>query len=314
MHYNGFQMPRLDRLATLGVGHPLARVLGLGAARRVPILMYHSISDNLFAKSHPYYQINTAPGVFAWQMRWLRQNGYRTLNLGEMLAALHSGGDVSRTVVITFDDGYQDFYTDGLAVIKQCGFTATIFLATDRIQDVAVRVEGADYLTWREVRELHAQGIEFGSHTVTHPDLRSLGPEQIDYELGFSKEVIEQKLGAPVTSFSYPFAFPEEDRDFTRFLLDALANHGFENGVSTILGRARLGSDPLSLPRLPVNSWDDDALLRAKLEGGYDWMHWPQWFNKFLHHNVSPVQRSNAFDAAEHGTRRAAALEQSEFK
>ncbi len=133
------------------------------------------------------------------------------------------------------------FTRDALPVMKQCGFTATIFLATDRIQDPSVRVEGADYLTWREVRELHAEGIQFGSHTVTHPDLRSLGPEQIDYELGYSKETIEQKLGASVKSFSYPFAFPEEDRDFTRYLVDALENHGFENGVSTIIGRARAG-------------------------------------------------------------------------
>jgi peptidoglycan/xylan/chitin deacetylase (PgdA/CDA1 family) len=313
-HYNGFQMPRLDRLATLGVGYPLARLLDRGPGRRVPILMYHSISDNLFAKSHPYYQINTSPGVFARQMRWLRRNGYRTLNLGEMLAAMNANQNLARTVVITFDDGYQDFYTDGLAVMKQCGFTATIFLATDRIQDASVRFEGADYLTWREVRELHAEGIQFGSHTVSHPDLRSLGPEQIDFELGYSKELIEQKLGAPVTSFSYPFAFPEEDRDFTRYLLDSLANHGFENGVSTILGRAKAGGNPFCLPRLPVNSWDDAALLRAKLEGGYDWMHWPQWFNKFLHHNVSLMQRSNTCDAGEPGSRRATELEHSEFK
>jgi len=313
MNYSGFQIPRVDRLATLYVGHPAARVLGLAARPRVPILMYHSISDNLFAKSHPYYQINTSPGVFSRQMRWLRQNGYRTMDLGEMLAAMHAGADLSRVVVITFDDGYQDFYTDGLAVMKQCGFTATIFLATDRIQNVAMRIEGADYLTWREVRELHAEGIQFGSHTVTHPDLRSLGPEQIDYELGRSKEVIEQSLGAPVTSFSYPFAFPEEDRDFTRYLLDALANHGFENGVSTILGRAKPGHNPFCLPRLPVNSWDDAALLRAKLEGGYDWMHWPQWFHKFVHHNVSLMQRSGTIEA-EHGSRRAASLEQTEYK
>jgi peptidoglycan/xylan/chitin deacetylase (PgdA/CDA1 family) len=302
-NYSGFQLPRIDRLASLYLGHPAARVLGLASRPRVPILMYHSISDNLFAKSHPYYQINTSPSVFARQMRWLRQSGYRTMDLPEMLGAMQAGRDLSRTVVITFDDGYQDFYSDALPVMKQCGFTATIFLATDRIRDVSVRVEGADYLTWREVRELHAEGTQFGSHTVTHPDLRSLGPEQIDYELGYSKETIEQKLGAPVPSFSYPFAFPEEDRDFTRYLLDALANHGFENGVSTILGRARPGQNPLCLPRLPVNSWDDAALLRAKLEGGYDWMHWPQWFHKFLNHNVCLMQRSQWIDSeeAKHG-------------
>jgi len=312
IHYNGFQMPRLDRLATLVAGHPLARVLALGTGPRVPILMYHSISDNLFAKSHPYYQINTSPGVFARQMRWLRRNGYRTMDLPEMLAAMQAGADLSRVVVITFDDGYRDFYTDGLAIMKQCGFTATIFLATDRIQDISVRVEGADYLTWREVRELHAEGIQFGSHTVTHPDLRSLDPEQIDYELGYSKENIEQRLGAPVVSFSYPFAFPEEDRDFTRYFLDALANHGFENGVSTILGRAKPEGNPYCLPRLPVNSWDDATLLRAKLEGGYDWMHWPQWFHKFLHHNVSLMQRSPELEPG--GGRHAASLEHTEYK
>jgi peptidoglycan/xylan/chitin deacetylase (PgdA/CDA1 family) len=291
MSQNGFQMPRIDRLTTLYLCHPVTRLFGLKSRPRVPILMYHSISENLFAKSHPYYQINTSPNVFARQMRWLRRNGYRTMNLTEMLAAMETGQDLSKTVVITFDDGYQDFYTDALPVMKQCGFTATIFLATDRIQDWAVRIEGADYLTWREVRELHAEGIHFGSHTVTHPDLRSLEPEQIDYELGYSKETIEQKLGVQVESFSYPFAFPEEDRDFTHFLSDALENHGFENGVSTILGRAGRKGNKFFLPRLPVNSWDDARLLRAKLEGGYDWLHWPQWLYKSMHHNVSLMQR-----------------------
>jgi len=95
MNYSGFQLPRLDRLATLYAGYPVARLLGLASRPRVPILMYHSISDNLFAKSHPYYQINTSPAVFTRQMRWLRQNGYRTLDLAEMLHAMHAGDDLS---------------------------------------------------------------------------------------------------------------------------------------------------------------------------------------------------------------------------
>ena len=267
--------------------------MGLQSRLHVPILMYHSISDNLFAKSHPYYQINTSPKVFARQMRWLHQNDYRTMNLTEMWAAMEAGQDLSKTVVITFDDGYQDFYTDALAVMKECGFTATIFLATDRIQDTSVRVQGADYLTWREVRELHAEGIRFGSHTVSHPDLRSLRPDQIDYELSHSRGTIEQKLGVRVESFSYPFAFPEEDREFTRSFIDALENHGFDNGVSTILGRARLGNNRFCLPRLPVNTWDDPSLLRAKLEGGYDWLHWPQRMSKVFRYRISPMPHAS---------------------
>ena len=293
MFPDGFPIPRIDRLATLYCAHPIKRIFGKGRSSSVPILMYHSISDNLFGKSHPYYQINTSPEAFAQQMRWLRQNNYQSLNLTEAYAALEAGKDVSKTVVITFDDGYRDFYTDGFTVMKQCGFSATIFLATDRIQNNSMCIDGVYYLTWNEVRELQAGGITFGSHTVTHPDLRSLGPEQIDYELGYSKEVIEQKLGTPVESFAYPFAFPEEDKRFSRFLVDLLENHGFENGVSTIIGRARLCHNRFLLPRLPVNSWDDADFLQAKLEGGYDWLHWPQWLNKSIHHNVTLMHRAS---------------------
>jgi hypothetical protein len=209
-----------------------------------------------------------------------------------MVEGLSDAQNMSKRVVITFDDGYRDLFTDGLPILKQCGFTATIFLATDRIQDTPMRFEGVDYLTWQDVRELHKEGMNFGSHTVTHPDLRSMEPEQIDYELGYSKEVIEQKLGTAVESFSYPFPFPEEDRDFARFLGDTLENHGFKNGVSNIIGRAHRDSNPFFLPRLGVNSWDHTELLKAKLEGGYDWMHIPQWLHKLVHHNVTMMQSS----------------------
>jgi peptidoglycan/xylan/chitin deacetylase (PgdA/CDA1 family) len=286
-------MPRLDRLTTLYFGLPITKIMGPKRGTRVPILMYHSISDNLFGKSHPYYHINTAPNVFLQQMRCLRQAGFRTIDLCELMDGFENGTDLAKTVVITFDDGYQDFLTDAMPVLKQFGFTATIFLATGRIQQTSMRMEGVDYLTWAEVRELHEEGIRFGSHTVTHPDLRCLGPEQIEYELGYSKEVIEQKLGVEVNSFAYPFAFPEENTNFTRLLLDELENQGFQNGVTTILGRASLRNNRFFFPRLPVNTWDDPSFFRAKLEGGYDWLHWPQRIKKMIHHNMSLMQRSS---------------------
>jgi peptidoglycan/xylan/chitin deacetylase (PgdA/CDA1 family) len=283
-------MPRIDRLVTLYLSHPLAVTLGPNLASRVPILMYHSISDNLFGKSHPYFQINTLPEVFSQQMRWLRNSGYRTTGLTEVLTGLQTGKDLSKMVVITFDDGYRDFYTDALPILKQCGFTATIFLATDRILNTPARIEGADYLTWKDVRELHGEGICFGSHTVTHPDLRSLGPDQIEYELGRSKEIIEDRLGVGVESFSYPHGFPEEDKDYARYLEDVLCNLGYDEGVSTILGRASKKSNRFFLPRLPVNSLDDLLFFQAKLQGGYDWLHWPQLLKKHIFHHKGILQ------------------------
>jgi Polysaccharide deacetylase len=287
MILRAFQLPRIDRLATVYVCHPIAKLTGWSAKYCVPVLTYHSISENLFGKVHPYYHINTPVSIFSLQMRWLRQAGYRTISLSELMNGFETTQDLSKTVVLTFDDGYQDFYTDAFPILKQCGFTATVFLATDRIRDESVRVEGADYLTWNEVRELQSEGMTFGSHSVTHADLRSLGPEQIDYELGYSKETIEQRIGALVESFSYPFALPEEDGDFIRYLADTLENLGYTNGVSTSIGRAKPKDSRFFLPRLSINSWDDLELLKAKVEGGYDWLHWPQWFYKFAHHNVA---------------------------
>ncbi len=223
-------------------------------------------------------------------MHWLRNAGYHSLNLPEALAGLEANEDLSKAFVLTFDDGYRDFYTEAMGVIKQCGFTATIFLATDRIRDTSSRIEGADYLTWNEVRELHAEGIQFGSHTVTHPDLRSLDPNLLEYELGESKEIIEQSIGSSVSAFSYPFSFPEEDVNFVRFLEDLLNNLGFDFGVCSILGRAGKNSNRFFLPRLPMNSLDDRMLLQAKLEGGYDWLHIPQLLKKHIFHNNTVMQ------------------------
>jgi len=287
MFLRAFQLPRLDRLVTLGLGQPVAKLTGWSSRYCVPILTYHSISEHLFGKLHPYHQINTPIAVFAMQMKWLRQAGYRTINLSELISGFDMVQDLSKRFVLTFDDGYQDFYTDACPLLRQCGFTATVFLATDRIRESSMRFEGADYLSWREVRELHSEGISFGSHSVTHADFRSLGSEQIEYELGYSRETIEQQLGAPVESFSYPFALPEEDGDFVRYLADTLQNMGYSNGVSSTIGRAKPKDARYFLPRLAVNAWDDVELLRAKMEGGYDWLHWPQWFYKFVHHNVT---------------------------
>ena len=123
---------------------------------------------------------------------------------------------------------------------------------------------------------MHRAGTEFGSHTVTHPQLVSLAEKQVEYEVKVSKETIEQELGCTVASFSYPYAFPETNAAFVRMLRRNLQQAGYSHGVTTIIGTAGPSDDALLLPRLPVNSCDDRALLEAKLEGGYNWLHTAQ--------------------------------------
>jgi peptidoglycan/xylan/chitin deacetylase (PgdA/CDA1 family) len=176
-------MARLDRLVTMNVALPAVKIAGPKEGSRVPILMYHSISENLFGKTHPYYQINTAPQIFVEQMRSLFRMGYRALSPGEVVEGFNRGADLTKTVVITFDDGYRDFVKEALPVLKECGFTATIYLATCRIQDVPETFDGAEYLTWSEVRELRKEGMEFGSHTISHLSLREQKPDAVRDEL-----------------------------------------------------------------------------------------------------------------------------------
>jgi peptidoglycan/xylan/chitin deacetylase (PgdA/CDA1 family) len=170
--------------------------------------------------------------------------------------------------------------------MSRYGFRPAVFLPTGYIGDTVYQFKGRDCLTWKEVRELHGAGVSFGSHTVSHPQLQFVSRKQQDDELRQSKEIIENKIGTPIQSFAYPFAFPEDDREFVRQLRHNLQDSGYENGVSTMVGTVGPDDDTYFLKRLPVNSWDDLSLFKAKLEGGYDWLHGIQCASKFIRSGV----------------------------
>ena len=263
---------RPDRIATLYFFHPLRRLLGRTAAG-IPILMYHSISDGPELRRNAYFHTRTSPRVFRDHLSLLAREGYKTIGLAEAVRKLkQSAGTDEKLVVLTFDDGFADFYTEAFPALSAFGYTATMFLPTAYI-DAPGQFNGTTCLTWSQVRELHAAGIEFGSHTATHPQLTTLPAQDIEREIVSSKREIEDRLGEPVASFSYPYKFPEPDRTFRRGLRDTLMRAGYENGVTTIVGTADSVSDPLFLERIPVNSSDDNAFFGAKLQRGYDWVH-----------------------------------------
>jgi peptidoglycan/xylan/chitin deacetylase (PgdA/CDA1 family) len=264
---------RPDRIATLYFFHPLQCLLRR-TSNGIPILMYHSISEGAEMRRSAYFHTCTAPRIFREQLHLLARNGYKTIGLGEAARRLEEGARTAdKLVVLTFDDGFEDFYTEAFGTLSTFGYTATVFLPTAYIGDNSQVFNGIACLTWGQVRELHGAGIEFGSHTATHPQLRTVPEAEIRHELQSSKEEIENRLGSPVASFSYPYAFPEPDRAFRQRLREMLIEARYENGVSTMVGTADSTSDRLFLERIPVNSSDDEAFFSAKLRGGYDWLH-----------------------------------------
>jgi peptidoglycan/xylan/chitin deacetylase (PgdA/CDA1 family) len=272
---------RIDRTVSVYLGHPLARRLNGWCRPRIPILMYHSVREGTEGR-HPYYETNTSPRVFAQHMKFLHENGYRALSLDEAVQLLAGNGSSQKTVVITFDDGFADFYSHAFPILSEHGFTATVFLVTGLLKTQTACFKGKKCLNLSEVRELHSQGISIGSHTITHPELKLLEQDEVENELSGSKKSLQDALGAPVKSFAYPFAFPEADRGFVSRLADLLNKCGYENGVTTILGTSHPGANRWFLPRLPINSQDDLRVLRAKLDGAYDWLHGPQYLVKTI--------------------------------
>ena len=272
---------RADRLATLWLSYPFHYIISSRHRLSVPILMYHSISKPAEKQRHPYFETATHPSVFAEHIKFLKDSGYRSVTLDEAIQYVESGRqDSIPRVVITFDDGFRDFYTEAFPVLDRYQSTATVFLPTSYIEEERRQFKNRECMRWSEVRELRKAGIDFGSHSLTHQQLRDLKRSEIDTELRCSKERIENELGCPVESFSYPFAFPETNHVFKAMLKDSLMAHGYKSGVTTAIGTLGARDDLYFMPRLPVNSWDDLALFRAKLSGAYNWIRSVQYVSK----------------------------------
>jgi peptidoglycan/xylan/chitin deacetylase (PgdA/CDA1 family) len=271
---------RSDRLATLYLAHPLKRILRDTGGKAVPILMYHSISELPERTCHPYYETRTSPRVFEEHMKFLFENGYSAVDLSELPAVMGNGKGPSRSVVITFDDGYRDFLNHAFPILERYGLKATVFLVTGMMGTSSDMFGGKDILTWGEAGELRKRGVVFGSHTVNHLKLKYLQLKAMEAEIADSKKEIESRLGEPVEVFSCPYAFPEGKSDFLEEYFGTLERCGYRAGVTTVIGRVRKRDNLLALKRLPVNEYDDAVLFKAKLEGAYDWVHVPQYLRK----------------------------------
>lgn len=271
---------RIDRAISVHVVHPWLKLSARIVGRSVPVLMYHSISEDPEPSVHPYFKVNTHPEVFQMHLELLRDKGFKPLALSEVYGVLEQRNP-DKHVVITFDDGLLDFYTNAYPLLRRFGYLATVFLPTGYISErPAPNMENHLSLAWTHVREMSNAGVDFGSHSITHPQLALVDHRVMEREIVDSKKMIEDKLCKPVESFAYPLRFPEENKGFVARYREILSKAGYRLGVTTIIGTVSATDDPLTLRRLPLNSCDDSTLLIAKLAGAYNWLHLPQLIAK----------------------------------
>jgi peptidoglycan/xylan/chitin deacetylase (PgdA/CDA1 family) len=172
------------------------------------ILTYHSISDTRADG------LAVRVGNFQDQMQWLKRQHYRSITLADFVSQSYRRDQ--RLVIITFDDGYADNYWEAFPILKEYGFVATVFLVSDYVNTprifpwdqhlVEERGDPLPYrvLSWDQVLQMHAYGMEFGSHTCTHPELASIPPDQQQDEITRSRADLEAALNGPVRAFCYP--------------------------------------------------------------------------------------------------------------
>ena len=212
----------------------------------VPVLMYHEITSSPSGSA----RLAVSPRSFAAQMAYLHEAAFSSVTAGQLAASLAGGTPLpNRVVVLTFDDGFADFHEVAFPILQKYGFTATLFMTTGWIRD-AGNCTGSPpgaMLSWSQLSEIAAAGIEIGGHTRQHPQLDQLTASEVLEELSASKQVLEDGLGTCVSGMAYPFGYSNAR------VRKLAAEVGYSYAYA--VENKRLGPKPdrYALPRLTVS-------------------------------------------------------------
>ncbi|MDO8621503.1 MAG: polysaccharide deacetylase family protein [Candidatus Levybacteria bacterium] len=195
------------------------------ATFRVPILLYHYVEYVKDKGDTIRQSLNINPYIFEKQIQTLKDAGYTFITVGELGKVLDAEMSLPRKpVIITFDDGYEDFYTDVLPLLKKYNVKATAYI-------VAGAMGRLNYMSKDEIGKAIESGlVEIGAHSMYHRYLKGISYNEAKFEIEQSKANLEQEFGVSVVSFAYPYgAF---DKQAVKFVQDA----GFKTSVSTVPG------------------------------------------------------------------------------
>jgi len=220
---------------------------GLQRRVRVPILMYHHVEDpppdaDIFRRD-----LSVPPAKFEAQLRYLEEQGYRSITLNDLALHLTVGKPLPpNPIILTFDDGYADAYTHAFPLLHTGPIDAN----------------NPDFLSWAEVEEMHAAGMRFESHSYDHPDLRNRGFQFLVFQTLGPKQAIEARTGEPCRFFAYPSG------RYDQFVIDVLHSADYWGAVLTAQGATHGTDDLFLLRRIRVSGGDglDDLIVKLNLD------------------------------------------------
>lgn len=204
--------------------------------RGVPVLYYHSVKESADN------EVTIKPEMLREQLKYIEDEGYTTLTIKQLRDYILNNSPIpNKSILITFDDGYMDNYSNAFPILKEFNMTATIF-------SIASELDGSYYLSKEAIKEMCDYGIDFESHTVTHPHLNKLQYDKQLEELIQSKKTLEGITGKEITSIAYPFG------DFDDNSIKAAKEAGYSLGFTTKLGLSDRNDNPLTLDRIYISS------------------------------------------------------------
>jgi peptidoglycan/xylan/chitin deacetylase (PgdA/CDA1 family) len=232
-----------------------------GTPRRVvvPVLMYHHVGLPDPGADAIRRDLSVSPANFEAQLRYLIARDYEPITLESLFMHLQIGQPLpEKPVILTFDDGFKDQYTNAYPLLEKYGFVGTFFVITGFADE-----ERPDHMSWSEIEFLHAQGMEIGSHSYTHPSLKGKTFDYVVWQVLGSKEAIEARTHQPVRSFSYPSG------QYDQLAVDVLKSAGYWGAVTVEAGSMQTAERPFELRRIRVR-------------GSYDLKEFDHWFNHWL--------------------------------
>ncbi|WP_430781932.1 polysaccharide deacetylase family protein [Actinoplanes sp. G11-F43] len=227
----------------------------------LPALMYHSVSS----VGGPLRDLAVPPERLAEQLAALSAAGYQLVGLTEALDRLERG-DTGRMVAVTFDDGYRDFLTRGVPELRKAGAGATLYASVGHLGGHAGWLgrwerDFGPMLTWDELAEVAAAGVEIGNHSLIHHPLDVLTPAQLREEVVSSHDQLEQRLQIRVRSFAYPHGYNSD-------LVRRVVQRSGHDNATEVGRRAHSPSERrFAVPRFQPTPDHTGAGLVALIEG-----------------------------------------------
>lgn len=224
--------------------------------RPIPILMYHAVEAPPAGTAFP--ELWVPAESFAAEMERLHSDGYHAITMADATDYWRGRRRVPRKpIVLTFDDGFRSQVEEALPVLKRLGWPGVLYLEV-----AALHTPGSGGISNAGVRELLRAGWELGSHTMTHPDLPTIGAEQLHEEVVDSRRLLRRRFHVPVDAFCYPAG------KYDDAVVAAVEQAGYSTATTVDPGLAGPG-DRFRLPRVRVNGSDDaDTLMQHLADAG----------------------------------------------